>query len=108
MVLVLVGLACLLGGAWLAGKTIFGDRPDPGVVARGRAIYEGTESGIGCAFCHGRDGRGKGNATPDIRGKTASEVLKALRTSPQMDTINLTEGEVRAVAAYLKVLDRQP
>lgn len=65
--------------------------------------------GIGCATCHGLDGRGTVAAgSPPIRGKFAWEVQMALDNNPVMDFLSLNAEQVQAVATYLAWLDTQP
>lgn len=80
---------------------------DQDLVARGKVIFEQAAGGVGCAFCHGLDGRGKAEfASPDIRGKGAADVLDAMATRTLMNSVKLSDEEVRAVVAYLAVLPR--
>ena len=79
------------------------------LVAQGKVIFEKTAGGVGCQFCHGMDGRGNLNmGGPDIRGETEARIRGALRDVGLMSKITLTDAEIAAVVAYLKVLSAQP
>lgn len=92
-----------------AGRTSSASVQAPELVATGKVVFDQTAGGVGCAFCHGMDGRGKREfAAPDIRGKTASDVLNAMQTRAQMSTVKLSDDEVKAVVAYLSVLADAP
>jgi mono/diheme cytochrome c family protein len=75
---------------------------DP-LAAAGKVIFEVTAGGVGCAKCHGMDGRG--NVGPNIRGRSASAVQRALRNVGEMDIVNLSDAEIEQVVAYLQFLD---
>ncbi len=78
-------------------------------LALGKLVFEETAGGIGCAACHGFDGRGKPElAAPPNRGATAEMIYGALQDRPQMSFITLTNEEIEAVAAYLQWLATQP
>ena len=79
---------------------------DTGLRLKGEGLYQRTAGGICCQACHGTDAKG-GNLGPNIRGKSAEDIQRAL-TSDQMSFINLTNEEIEAVAAYLKYLASQP
>jgi mono/diheme cytochrome c family protein len=82
---------------------------DEALVSRGKVIFEKTAGGVGCAFCHGVDGRGKAElASPNIRGKTPQDVLNAMETRAQMNIVKLSDEDVQAVGAYLVVLASTP
>lgn len=82
---------------------------DDALVGKGKVIFEKMAGGVGCAFCHGMDGKGRAElASPNIRGKTAQDVLGAMETRSQMNIVKLSDEEVRAVAAYLGVLGSTP
>ena len=78
-------------------------------LVQGRTIYEKTAGGVGCAFCHGVNGRGvvQLNA-PDIRGADEARVRAALTGVAVMNRITLNDAEIAAVAAHLQELNRQP
>ena len=80
-------------------------------LARGRLIFEKTAGGVGCAYCHGRDGKGEGVAglgAPDIRGAPEAKVRAALGGGvPLMSFIDLSDEEIEAVVAYLQYLNQQ-
>lgn len=71
-------------------------------VAAGKVIFEETAGGVGCASCHGMDA--SGDIGPDIRGRTALDILDQLAANEQMQFIQLTDDEVEKVAAYLNYL----
>ena len=78
-------------------------------IAAGKLLFERTAGGVGCALCHGIDGKGDPvYAAPDNRGATVDQILDAIDTRPQMAFLKLSNDEVQAVAAYLKVLAEQP
>jgi mono/diheme cytochrome c family protein len=81
--------------------------PTGDLVARGRVIFEKTAGGVGCAYCHGMDGKGSGPAglkAAFIQGKTEADVKYAMRELPMMSTVKLTDDEVTAVVAYMQTL----
>jgi len=76
--------------------------------ARGRDVFERTAGGVGCASCHGIDGRGRAVlSTPDIRGVGEDRVRAAVAAVALMRNIRLTEDEIAAVAEHLRVLNQQ-
>ena len=78
-------------------------------IAAGKLLFERTAGGVGCALCHGLDGKGDPTyAAPDNRGATADQILDAIETRPQMAFLIMSNDEVQAVAAYLQVLAEQP
>lgn len=84
---------------------------DSELLEQGKLIYEYTAGGVGCAYCHGMDGKGHGESgenAPDIRGKTGNDVKQALTNVISMDTIKLTDKEAEAVGVYLHYLFEQP
>ena len=93
----------------------------PDVVARGKALFEGP--GL-CTACHGQDGRG--SAGPDLtdtlwlhhRGGysdlvkqiidgISQEQSKSGAPMPARGGSGLTDGEIRAIAAYVWTLSRR-
>jgi mono/diheme cytochrome c family protein len=78
-------------------------------LALGREIFEKTAGGIGCAACHGMNGRGgvQFNA-PDIRGADETRIRAALAGVQFMSRIMLTDAEIAAVVAHLQELNKQP
>ena len=74
---------------------------------KGEELYQKTAGGIGCQFCHGADGKGVPNTAPDVRGKSADDITRALN-GEAMSFISMTEEEIEAVTAYLKYLQSQP
>ncbi len=77
-----------------------------GILAQGKLIYDKTAGGVGCQYCHGKDGRGK--LGPNIRGKSTEAITTALGTVQQMQIVQLSSQEIQAVAAYLQYLASQP
>ena len=59
-----------------------------------------------CAGCHGTNAEGKqAMKSPAIKGKSADEIQKQISTSPKHAGLkNLTEAQVKDVAAYLATL----
>jgi len=77
--------------------------------ARGRIVFEQTAGGVGCASCHGMDGKGRAAlSTPDIRGVAEDRIRAALAAVALMKNIMLTDDEIAAVVAHLRVLNEQP
>jgi mono/diheme cytochrome c family protein/DNA-binding beta-propeller fold protein YncE len=75
----------------------------------GRAIFERTAGGTGCAACHGINGRGNPQVNaPDIRGADEARVRAALAGVEQMSKIRLDDAEIAAVVAHLQALNQQP
>lgn len=78
-------------------------------LALGRTIYEKTAGGIGCASCHGINGRGSTQVNaPDIRGADEMRVRAALSGVAVMNRITLTDAEIAAVVTHLQELNKQP
>ena len=78
-------------------------------LALGRMIFEKSAGGIGCAACHGIDGRGTAQANaPDIRGADEARVRAALTGVAVMSRITLTDAEIAAVVLHLQELNNQP
>lgn len=79
-------------------------------LAKGKVIFEKTAGGVGCASCHGLDGKGglPGVGAPDIRGASEARVRGALAGGvPLMSFIKLSDEEKTAVVAYLKYLNER-
>jgi mono/diheme cytochrome c family protein len=76
-----------------------------GLLARGKLIFEKTAGGVGCAACHGLDG--KGGSAPYNRGVSESRFREVLAGSA-MNFIKLSDEEIKAVLAYLQWLATQP
>lgn len=78
-------------------------RPYPGAKLAwppvGGEIFLKTAGGVGCAACHGAEARGL--VGPDIRGKTACQIVRAVESVDAMKFIKLSSGEVEAVSRYL-------
>lgn len=70
-------------------------------------IFEKTAGGVGCASCHGLDG--KGRSAPYIQGASKVQLRQALAGGAQaMTFIKLNDEEIDAVVAYLAYLSQQP
>lgn len=83
-------------------------KADPAILrAKGEEIFQKTAGGVGCKSCHGADGKGIPNTAPDVRGKTADDIKRALG-GDAMRFLSLTEEELEAVTTYLKYLQSQP
>ena len=77
--------------------------------ARGRIVFEQTAGGVGCAACHGMDGKGSATLkTPDIRGVGEDRIRGALAAVALMKNIMLTDDEIAAVVEHLRVLNEAP
>ena len=80
-----------------------------GLLGEGKLVFEKTAGGVGCAYCHGPDGKGGGQAgqgAPDIRGRKEVQVRNALTGGvPLMSFIKLSDKEIDAVVAYLQYLN---
>jgi mono/diheme cytochrome c family protein len=77
--------------------------------ADGRALFEKTAGGMGCAFCHGADARGGAQFNaPDIRGADEARIRSALVGVTQMSRLRLTDTEISAVVRHLQMLNKQP
>lgn len=74
----------------------------------GKEVFEKKAGNVGCQACHGIDA--KGVVGPNIRGKTADDIRKALKeVDLMMQTVkNLDDRDIEAVAAYLRYLTTQP
>lgn len=71
-------------------------------------MFEEKAGGLGCAFCHGLDGSGKGAAgvgAAFIRGRSEMEIRNAMQNVAMMAIVKLTDAEITAVAEYLQYLD---
>lgn len=78
----------------------------PSKLALGEQVYQKTAGGVGCAACHGADG--KGLSGPNVRGKTSAEIGGQFLGNPSMQFIKLTQEELEAVGEYLAYLATQP
>ena len=88
------------------------DIGDNDLLAQGKVIFEETGGGVGCAFCHGFEGKGDGVAdvgAPANAGATLAlfETAVAEGESGAMEYIELTSSEKKAVIAYLQFLGEQ-
>lgn len=104
-------LVALIRG-WASSEELVSDNKEPrDLLAEGKLIYEYTAGGVGCAYCHGLDGRGEGESgehAPDIRGMTRTDVRQAIGSIDSMEIIELSDEELTAVGAYLQYLAEQP
>ena len=88
----------------VAGPVAAGGNP----IARGREIYEKTAGGVGCAACHGMNGRGGAQFNaPDIRGANEMRLRSALAGVVVMSRITLNDADIAAVLAHLQELNKQ-
>ena len=82
------------------------------LLAKGKVVFEQTAGGVGCAYCHGLDGKGQGPSglnAPANRGAPEAKVRNALSGAiPMMAFIKLTDDEIDAVVAYVQYLGTQP
>jgi mono/diheme cytochrome c family protein len=79
------------------------------LLAVGREIFEKTAGGVGCASCHGMNGRGGAQFNaPDIRGANEMRVRSALAGVVVMSRITLNDAEIAAVVAHLAELNKEP
>lgn len=77
--------------------------------ALGRAIFEKTAGGVGCASCHGMNGRGGAQFNaPDVRGANEARVRSALAGVAVMSRIMLNDAEIAAVVGHLQELNQAP
>ncbi len=86
---------------------------DGELLARGKVIFEETGGQVGCAYCHGMDGKGDGPAgvgAPANRGATRDRLKWALAggETDAMSYFKLTNAEMDAVLEYLAFLAGQP
>lgn len=94
------GIPGLVIMAGLAPSLLSGQTGD--LIAKGEVIFQETAGGVGCQLCHGPDATGV--IGPDIREKTAEDIRAAIMGVAEMDIVDLTEDEIRSVAAYLVTL----
>lgn len=83
------------------------------LLAKGKTLFEKTAGGVGCAYCHGLDGKGNGPAgvsAPPNRGATEDQFRKALVNPDSVMTyiFKLSDEEIKALVAYLQYLNTQP
>lgn len=102
-----------VAGYYAAQPAPPGRPDDPGLIAKGRQLYEQGVAGRGipaCGTCHGADAKGMANF-PRLAGQHAKYVVKQLeyiqslvRRAPVMHGIikDITPEEMRAVAAYVQ------
>jgi mono/diheme cytochrome c family protein len=100
------------------GDAIFDDSMgqfDQDLLVIGQEIFEVSAGGLGCAFCHGLDGKGDGPAgigAPPNRGLDRSKFEAALTDgeSGAMEFLQgqLSKKETNAVLEYIAWLGTQP
>ena len=73
------------------------------VIERGEEVFQRAAGGVGCASCHGIDG-----LAPNILGRPAFAIERALARVSQMSFISLTDEDLDAMVAYLQFLKTQP
>jgi hypothetical protein len=103
--LMLSVLACFGGALWIYAQS---DAEVMVQLSEGELIFSKTAGGVGCAYCHGLDGKGEGTAgvnAPGIVGAQESAVRSSLAGAvPLMTFIKLSEAELAAVVTYLDYL----
>ena len=77
------------------------------MIARGEDVFQRAAGGVGFASCHGIDARGIDGLAPEILGRPAKAIERALASVSQMGFISLTDDDLDAVAAYLQFLKSQ-
>ena len=102
-----------VAGYYAAQPPAAGRPSDPGLVAKGKQLFEqgvAERSIPACATCHGADAKGVADF-PRLAGQHAKYVVKQLeyiqslvRNAPVMHGIikDITADEMRAVAAYVQ------
>jgi ubiquinol-cytochrome c reductase cytochrome c subunit len=103
LLLAAAGGFALFGGAGLAQG---GGSADPGLVARGQALFRS-----GCSSCHGFNAEGIPDRAPSLRGvgaisadfylRTGRMPLQAPRQRPQRGEPAYGDGQIRALVAYV-------
>jgi len=84
----------------LTEETSAGVDEGAALLIAGKRIYEVT---VGCAECHGDDGRGTDDA-PEIAGASKSAIRDALDEERDMRDIVLSEEDLEAVYQYVQTL----
>lgn len=84
--------------------------PTDDPLAKGKLLFEKTAGGVGCASCHGLNGKGTTTVgAPDVRGSSEARVRGALAGGvAMMSFIKLNDPEITAVVAYMRYLNEQP
>jgi cytochrome c oxidase cbb3-type subunit 3 len=98
--LLLVGLACFAQNP----DDIPSSQAESAQVSAGKAQFAQT-----CGFCHGRDARGASGpdlirsslVNHDVNGNLIGEVIRNGRPSKGMPAFQLSDAEVRGIAAFL-------
>lgn len=93
--------------AVVASTSSWAEQNPDQLVARGRAVFEKTAGGIGCAACHGHFGMGDIATAPNIRAADETRVKNALGGVGAMRFLapTLSPEDVRAVQAFLRYLN---
>ena len=88
---------------------------DQELLAQGKVIFDKTAGGIGCAYCHGLDGKGigpVGTGAPPNRGLGKDRFDAAIEygATRAMEFLGgkLSSSETQAVLEYTAWLDTQP
>lgn len=115
-----LGVVALAIGAGRAGAQAPADSAS--LVTVGRTIFEGKQGGALCVTCHGPQGKGVAGLGPDLtdakwlHGDGSAEFLQAVirsgvakpkagvLTMPPMGGAQLTDAQLRALAAYIRSL----
>jgi len=101
-------------GAFIAACLMvasLGVAQDGALLERGRALFEVEAGGVGCAYCHGLDGKGSGPAgmaAADIAGADAARIQSAVNGGVDvMSFIELSRAELEAVTAWIQTLGQK-
>lgn len=73
---------------------------------QGQEIYNSTAGGVGCASCHGLDGKGT-EAAPAHLGADEAKVRTALSGVAMMSMIKLKRSEIKSLMVYLNYLTEE-
>ena len=89
------------GLALLASLVLLGSVARAQDAAAGQKTYQAK-----CASCHGQNAEGKpAMKAPAVKGQGADDIQKQITTSPKHSAVkNLTQAEVKDLAAYLATL----
>lgn len=100
-------MLAITAGAVIAGTPGWADENADQLVARGRAVFEKTAGGIGCAACHGHFAMGDIATAPNIRAADETRVKNALGGVGAMRFLapTLSPEDVRAVQVFLRYLN---
>lgn len=100
-------MLAMAAGAVIAGTPGWADENADKLMARGRAVFEKTAGGIGCAACHGHFAMGDIATAPNIRTADETRVKNALGGVGAMRFLapTLSPEDVRAVQVFLRYLN---